>query len=72
MQRPKAILYLAYCFTAVISSRIFQVLEPKNYSVKTKFYKTAYSTDTVFIHSFPIAKVLHITSLRIFLLTISQ
>ncbi len=41
---------------------MFQIIANGSYNLR------AYSAATVFIHSLPIAKVLHITSLRIFLL----
>ena len=59
-----------FCYTcfglSALHKLMFQIIANGSYNLR------AYSTATVFIHSLPIAKVLHITSLRIFLLTISQ
>ncbi len=59
-----------FCYTcfelSALHKLMFQIIANGSYNL------TTYSTATVLIHSLPIAKVLHITSLRIFLLAISQ
>ncbi len=59
-----------FCYTcfglSALHKLMFQIIANGSYNLR------AYSSATVLIHSLPIAKVLRIKSLRIFLLTISQ